>query len=116
MLFDTLPNLNYALLIFERNDSLVGRKIIMDFSSYANKLIIRHVTPHVNPVLFENFGVEKTTNATIYVVVNENGQKKRYQALDKYIETLKKDVEQNKGKIWSIFSDFDPDVGSCVFV
>jgi hypothetical protein len=104
MLFDNSPNIYYALLIFERNDSFVGRKIIMDFSSYADKLIIRHVTPDVNLQLFEKFGVDKTENITIFVVVNKKGQKKRYQSLDKYIERLKKDVQQNNGKLYYFLS------------
>ncbi len=98
-LYEQYPKLNYALLIFEKPDSFVGRKIILDFSAYANKLIIRHVTPDVNPKLFEKFGVPKTTDPVIFVVVNGKDNVKRYQNLDKYVQKLQTEVAHNDGKL-----------------
>ena len=60
----------YGLLIFESETSLVGRQLLLDFSSYADRILIRRTTPDSNPTLVNKFGLDPNRLPIIYVVNN----------------------------------------------
>ena len=95
-LFDNNPKHKYALLVFETNSSYVGRKIILDFSLYQDKLVIRHVTPVKNRVLFDKMKIPLDTKPVVYIIKNLE-YTVSYESLDSFLNGSNTDVQHNLG-------------------
>jgi hypothetical protein len=88
-MFDAHPNNTHILLVFEQADSLVGRKLILDFSSVVDRLVIQHVVSTVNPVLFDQLAIPINTQPVVYLLTNKPENQKNLQLLDTYMQKYK---------------------------
>jgi hypothetical protein len=84
--------------VFESDNSYVGRKIILDFSVYADKITIRHVTWSANKALYDKIGVPVFRKPVVYIVKNVQGSVS-YENLDSFLASQSNDVEHNLGKL-----------------
>jgi thiol-disulfide isomerase/thioredoxin len=70
LFIDKYKKAPYGLLIFESDSSMIGRKLILDFSSFIDNILIRRIVPSSNPTLTNKFGINRNFLPVIYLVKN----------------------------------------------
>lgn len=100
MFLSPYHNCKFAFLIFEKNDvDEFGRKLILDFSEFTDRIAIRRVVS--NPTLVNKLSVDIRSRQlpSVYLINNTNGMKtfeKFDQILvDKYAKNLGQKVDED---------------------
>lgn len=105
---DKNENTPFALLVFESDNSMIGRKLILDFSSYNHSILIRRINPASNPTLTNKFGIDSNFLPVLYLVKNTESTVMEYEQFDqnllnnyhqKYLKLLNKNISINKEEI-----------------
>lgn len=63
-------NIQYGFIILEDAKSDIGKKLILDFSPFSDKLVVRRTDMDSNPSLFTKFDVYDTRNLPMLFLVN----------------------------------------------
>lgn len=72
-------------------------KLILDFSEYLDKIIIRRASFETNSKLFNKFGIEKTniTNPIFYLITNTHDSEKKFEIFDEFVSSMSREKEYN---------------------
>jgi thiol-disulfide isomerase/thioredoxin len=98
VLFAENRQAKHALLIFEKSDSILGRNIILDFSSYSKDLIIRRTTPETNKALISIMEIDDRRLPLVFIVYNKEQNGKKYERFDSdFVKS--QDINNNNGAL-----------------
>jgi thiol-disulfide isomerase/thioredoxin len=92
LFIDNYNKPKFALLVFESDNSMIGRKLILDLSSFSNNIIIRRIVPTSNPNLTNKFAIDTNRLPILYLVKNTHSTMMKYELFDqKLVEYYQKE-------------------------
>ena len=89
-LFLGKQRMKYAVVILENDDSYDGRKVILDFSQYVDRLIVARITPNSNPTLYKRMSSGFTKiDQPFAILVTNTPQGAIFEALENVVNKQK---------------------------